>query len=163
MLALSGCSATTTAVAAKVTPTSTPTPTADLRPWASLMAKESTELENTKSKLADANCTPATADGFACGATYSAAAIDVSTIELEVSSATNPSATTYLGTPPKAIASLYADTKAAAQAATKAGKPWASAKCIGSSSMDCLDAAGTLDATMGNLATEFSAWGAYGS
>ncbi len=157
VLLLAGCSATKAPAAA----TTTPTPRADLRPWVSLMAKESTELENAKAKLSDASCTPATSDSFACGATYSATAIDMSTIELEVSSATNPSAKGYLGTPPKAIASLYADTEAAAHTATDAGKPWADAKCIGSGSMDCLDAAGTLDAAVGNLATEFSAWGAY--
>lgn len=153
---LTGCTAAPQAAPS----TPTPTPTADLRPWASAIAEQSTQLEQIKSKLADEDCDAASSNQALCGAQFLTATIQAQTIALSVDSLTNTSAKDYISAPPHEIASLYTDTKTAADAAAEHGSEW-SEKCIGSDSDGCLAKAVAFTSDLDDLSTQFTAWQPY--
>lgn len=162
LIALAGCSGAAAASHATATATHSAAASAkDTRPWASVMMKESAELDQAKAKLADASCTPAATNNFACGMTFTAVGIDMQTIQLIVDSAGNPAAKTYLGSPPPSIASTYSDTKDAAAVAAKAGEAWESSSCVGKASDSCLGKASDLVGAMDALSAQFAAWTPY--
>lgn len=162
LLALTGCSGTPGHIAPAVTAKSTPTPTEDLRPWASLIAEQEQAYAKWRNPWDKDSCSALSLDTMPCGVEIMTGQFTAMTIALDVDGAVRAGGPTYLGSPPSQIANLWSETKAAADAASSDGQAW-SDKCAGKSDDSCIALAAALTRDLDTLQTTFAGWKPYGA
>lgn len=144
---------------AEPTPSAEEAPAATVEQWASVVAVELERVGEAHADWEDAICSSLTVDGGAvdCLTLQTVRALVADTTRINVDGAADPDGPRYLGAPPAEVEALVADLRAAAAAASAAGKE-ASDACPGE---DCLRAAFGFEMAFGDLREALTAWSPY--
>ncbi|MER7445354.1 hypothetical protein [Microbacterium sp. NPDC097977] len=166
-LLLTGCSSTPAAESSPTesAPTAVVSEDSTVAQWASLIARQKASWEDWETGWNENSCSGLVAgseSGFLCRVQMMSAMYQSQTTDIEYQLATGPGKKGFIAEqPPQEISALFADTRQAAVEARDAGAAWDAAGCSATAAGDCGALAVTFDRAIGDLMSEFDAWGPY--
>lgn len=163
---LAGCSAGVTSAQPEATSTPTPTKEAStVAQWASLIAQQKAEWDEWSDTWEENSCSGVTASssaGLLCRLQLTSATFIAETTTIEHQLAVTPGKKGFIATePPAEVASLFEQTKAAAESVKDSADAWDAGGCSSSTAGDCASLSVTFDRSIGSLAKAFVGWTPY--